>query len=141
MSELKVGDTFPEGVSFSYAPLTPENSEITACGIPQKFDASKGMCRPVPLTQLQDSHYGATEFKNKKVVLVSVPGAFTPTCQVSHVPSYIKNADALKAKGIDQVVFIAFNDAWVMSAWGKANNIKDDFIVSGMTCMTETVIS
>merc|ERR1712000_305880 len=110
MSELKVGDTFPEGVSFSYAPLTPENSEITACGIPQKFDASK-------------------EFKNKKVVLVSVPGAFTPTCQVSHVPSYIKNADALKAKGIDQVVFIAFNDAWVMSAWGKANNIKDDFII------------
>jgi alkyl hydroperoxide reductase 1 len=49
---------------------------------------------------------------------------------VSHVPSYIKNAEALKAKGVDQVVFIAFNDAWVMSAWAKANNIKDDFIVS-----------
>jgi alkyl hydroperoxide reductase 1 len=43
MPELKVGDTFPEGVSFSYAPLTPENSEITACGIRQEFNASQGM--------------------------------------------------------------------------------------------------
>lgn len=111
MAELKVGDTFPEGVSFSYAPLTPENSEITSCGIPQKYDAS-------------------AEFKKKKVVLVSVPGAFTPTCSVAHIPSFIENEKKLKAQGVDQVVVIAFNDAWVMSAWGKANGVKDDFIVS-----------
>jgi len=59
-----------------------------------------------------------------------VPGAFTPTCQEQHVVSYIKNKDQLKAKGVDQVVFIASNDHWVMSAWGKANGVKDDFIVS-----------
>lgn len=45
--------------------------------------------------------------------------------------SYIKNKDKLKAKGVDQVVFIASNDHWVMSAWGKANGVKDDYIVSG----------
>lgn len=71
-----------------------------------------------------------TEFKNKKVVLVAVPGAFTPTCQVAHIPSYTSNIDKLKAKGVDQIVVIASNDAFVMSAWGKANNVKDDFIVS-----------
>ena len=110
MSELKVGDTFPEGVAFQYIPYTPENGDISACGIPTKYDASK-------------------EFKEKKVALVSVPGAFTPTCHVSHLPSYLANIDKLKAKGIDQVVFLAYNDPFVMSAWGKANNVKDDFIV------------
>lgn len=69
------------------------------------------------------------EFKKKKVILVAVPGAFTPTCQVSHVPSYLDNADKLKSKGVDQVVFIASNDPFVMSAWGKANGVKDDFVV------------
>ncbi|KAI9904065.1 hypothetical protein N3K66_000594 [Trichothecium roseum] len=120
MSALKAGDSFPEGVAFSYAPLTPESSEITSCGVPQKFDAS-------------------ADFKNKKVVLVSVPGAFTPTCSADHIPSFIKNKDALKAKGVDQVVVIAYNDAWVMSAWGKANKIADDFIL--FACDTETKFS
>jgi alkyl hydroperoxide reductase 1 len=110
MSELKVGDSFPEDVAFQYIPYSPETSEVTSCGIPTKFNASQ-------------------EFKNKKVVLVSVPGAFTPTCQVAHIPSFILNKDKLKAKGIDQVVVIAYNDPFVMSAWGKANNIQDDFII------------
>jgi len=69
------------------------------------------------------------EFSSKKVVLVSVPGAFTPTCQEQHVVSYIQNLDKLKAKGIDQVVFIAYNDQWVMSAWGRANGVTTDDIV------------
>ena len=137
MTELKVGDSFPEGVAFSYAPITPESSEITSCGIPQKFDASEGKPPTSPVSfpnlhlvigRTRDSH--PAEFKKKKVVLVSVPGAFTPTCSVSHIPSYIQNADKLKAQGVDQIVVIAFNDAWVMSAWGKANGIKDEFIVS-----------
>lgn len=70
------------------------------------------------------------EFKNKKIVLVSVPGAFTPTCSVSHLPSYLSNKEKLKAQGVDQVIVIAFNDAWVQSAWGKANGVKDDYFVS-----------
>lgn len=73
---------------------------------------------------------GHVDFKGKKVVIVAVPGAFTPTCQASHLPSYINNKDKLKAQGIDQVIVIAFNDPWVMSAWGKANGVKDDYFVS-----------
>ncbi len=68
------------------------------------------------------------EFAGKKVVLFSVPGAFTPGCSAKHLPSYIQNLDVLKAKGVDIVAVIAFNDAFVMSAWGKANGIKDEIV-------------
>jgi peroxiredoxin len=70
------------------------------------------------------------EWANKKVVLVSVPGAFTPTCAENHLPGYIKNLSTLKQKGVDIVAVTAFNDAWVMSAWGKSYGIKNDDIVS-----------
>jgi alkyl hydroperoxide reductase 1 len=60
---------------------------------------------------------------------VAVPGAFTPTCQEQHITSYLAHLGDLKAKGVDNVIFIASNDAFVMSAWGKANGIKDDSIV------------
>ena len=53
----------------------------------------------------------AAEFKNKKIVLVAVPGAFTPTCQEKHVVTYTKHWNALKDKGVDHVVFISMNDA------------------------------
>lgn len=69
------------------------------------------------------------EFQNKKVVLVSVPGAFTPTCQADHISGYKAKFNDLKAKGVDQVVVIAYNDPFVMSAWGKANSIQDESIV------------
>ena len=59
-----------------------------------------------------------------------MPGAFTPTCQEQHVTSYLANLDKLKAAGVDRVIFIASNDHWVMAAWGKANGVKDDSIVS-----------
>ncbi len=62
-------------------------------------------------------------------MLFAVPGAFTPGCSAQHLPGYIKNLDTLKSKGVDVVAVIAFNDAWVMSAWGKANGIKGDEIV------------
>ncbi|KAI1851998.1 hypothetical protein JX265_008196 [Neoarthrinium moseri] len=110
MSALKAGSPFPEGVSFSYIAPTPETSSVTACGIPQKLDASK-------------------EFKNKKVVLVAVPGAFTPTCQANHLSAYIEKLDKLKAAGVDLIIFIAYNDPFVMAAWGKANGIVDDKII------------
>ena len=58
-------------------------------------------------------------FKGKKVVLFAVPGAFTPTCSAKHLPGFVQNVDAIKAKGVDTVACIAVNDAFVMAAWGK----------------------
>ncbi|MEJ8566668.1 peroxiredoxin [Elongatibacter sediminis] len=61
-------------------------------------------------------------FGGKKVVLFSVPGAFTPTCSAKHLPGYVEQADALLAKGVDTIACMAVNDAFVMNAWGKSAN-------------------
>jgi peroxiredoxin len=93
------------------------------------------LCLTVPRNQfpptvcLQLLTTSPTEFANKKVVLFSVPGAFTPGCSAKHLPGYIDNLPALKGKGVDIIAVIAYNDAFVMSAWGKANGIKGDDIV------------
>lgn len=63
-------------------------------------------------------------FKGKRVALFSVPGAYTPTCSAKHLPGFVEQADALKAKGIDQIACTAVNDAFVMGAWGKANGVE-----------------
>jgi peroxiredoxin len=60
-------------------------------------------------------------FNGKTVVLFGVPGAFTPTCHKSHLPSFVQNQDSLKAKGVDTVACLAVNDVFVMDAWSKAS--------------------
>lgn len=64
-------------------------------------------------------------FGGKKVVLFAVPGAFTPTCSVRHLPGFVEKAEAFKAKGIDTVACVAVNDVFVMDAWGKSQNAAD----------------
>jgi glutaredoxin/glutathione-dependent peroxiredoxin len=66
----------------------------------------------------------AAFFKGKRVALFSVPGAYTPTCSAKHLPGFVEHADALKAKGIDEIACTAVNDAFVMGAWGKANGVE-----------------
>ncbi|PNS14820.1 hypothetical protein CAC42_2049 [Sphaceloma murrayae] len=105
---LKAGDKFPEDVTFGWVPIT--DADPTQCGLPQEYPASKN-------------------WKGKKVVLVSVPGAFTPGCQANHLPPYIQKLSDLKSKGVDQVAVIGFNDSWVMNAWGKVNKVTGDDIL------------
>nr|WP_230979598.1 peroxiredoxin [Steroidobacter gossypii] len=89
---IKVGDKMPAGT------LT----QITAEG-PQKISAEEF-------------------FKGRKVVLFSVPGAFTPTCDAKHLPGFVERAGEIKGKGIDTIACMAVNDAFVMKAWGKSQN-------------------
>ena len=64
-------------------------------------------------------------FTDKRVVVFAVPGAFTPTCSQAHLPGYVALADKIKAKGVDSIICLSVNDAFVMDAWGKANNAED----------------
>jgi len=72
-------------------------------------------------------------FKGKKVVLFAVPGAFTPTCHKNHLPGFLKNADAIKAKGVDTIAVTGVNDVFVMDAWKKATGAegKIEFLADG----------
>jgi peroxiredoxin len=92
---IKVGDRLPTG---SFTTMTAEG--------------------PRPIT---------TEdvFKGRKVALFSVPGAFTPTCSAKHLPGFLAHADDLKAKGVDAIACMAVNDAYVMAAWAKDQNVGD----------------
>lgn len=64
-------------------------------------------------------------FAGKKVVMFAVPGAFTPGCSMTHLPGFIVNADKIKANGVDSIICVAVNDAFVMAAWGKAQNAEE----------------
>jgi peroxiredoxin len=64
-------------------------------------------------------------FSGKKVLLFAVPGAFTPGCSVTHLPGYVVNADNIKAKGVDTIACMSVNDAFVMGAWGQAQNAEE----------------
>ena len=69
-----------------------------------------------------DQVSSAEFFKGRKVALVSVPGAFTPTCSARHLPGFVDKASEIKAKGVDEIAFTSVNDPFVMGAWGKASN-------------------
>lgn len=86
----------------------------------------------MPEGQLQElkngemiTHNTRELFANKKVVMFAVPGAFTPTCSAAHLPGYVVSADELKAKGIDAIICLSVNDAFVMAAWGEAQNAEN----------------
>jgi peroxiredoxin len=96
---IKVGEKLPEG---SFMQMTKDG--------PQKITTE----------QL---------FGGKTVVLFSVPGAFTPTCDAKHLPGFVELADQIKAKGVDTVACTAVNDVFVMNAWGKHGGVGDKILM------------
>ena len=70
-------------------------------------------------------------FKNQKVVLLGMPGAFTKTCSAIHLPGYVKNYDTAKKKGISKIVCVAVNDPNVMKAWGENQEVGDKIFMIG----------
>ncbi|MBT3305824.1 MAG: redoxin family protein, partial [Alphaproteobacteria bacterium] len=68
-------------------------------------------------------------FSGKTVAIFGLPGAFTRTCSARHLPGFVDNADGLKARGIETIVCIAVNDAFVMAAWGTAQNVGDNVMM------------
>jgi peroxiredoxin len=93
---IKVGDTLPNGSLAEFIAV-----ETAGCTIgPNTFNVSDMV-------------------KGKKIAVFGLPGAFTPTCSAKHVPGYVANYDALKAKGVDEIWCVSVNDAFVMGAWAK----------------------
>ncbi|PSR73527.1 hypothetical protein PHLCEN_2v10639 [Hermanssonia centrifuga] len=107
MVNIKVGDTVPQG-KFATVPYSPELEDGLACGVPTKFSTDA--------------------WKGKKVVIFAVPGAFTPTCHSNHLPPYLQNYDAFKAKGVDVIAVLSANDAFVLSGWTRVQNVKDKLV-------------
>ncbi len=83
----------------------------------------------------------ASYFAGKKVVVFSVPGAFTPTCSAKHLPGFVTHADDLKKKGVDAIACLSVNDAFVMGAWGKDQGTdgKVDMLADGSATFTKAL--
>ena len=79
--------------------------------------------------------------KGRKVVLFSVPGAFTPTCSAKHLPGFVMHADDFRARGVAEIVCLAVNDPFVMNAWAKANNAEGrvSFLPDGNGTLTRAL--
>ena len=79
--------------------------------------------------------------KGKKIAIFGLPGAFTPTCSAKHVPSYLKNYDALRAKGVDEIWCFAVNDPFVMGAWSRDQKAggKIRFMADGSAAYTKSI--
>lgn len=79
-------------------------------------------------------------FAGKKVVLFALPGAYTPTCSKAHLPGYVVHRDAIVAKGVDTIACLSVNDAFVMGAWGEAQNAGDILMLAdGSGAFTEAI--
>ncbi len=78
-------------------------------------------------------------FKGKKVVLFAVPGAFTPTCSLNHLPGFLDNRDAILAKGVDQIAVVSVNDPFVMGAWAQSTGGEGKilFLADGSAAFTK----
>ncbi|EIW75490.1 thioredoxin-dependent peroxidase [Coniophora puteana RWD-64-598 SS2] len=105
--KVSVGDEIPQG-TFKYVPYTPELDDHAICGVPTTLSTDA--------------------WKGKKVVLFAVPGAFTPTCHINHLPPYLEKHDEFKAKGVDVIAVVAANDAFVMSGWARVEGLKDKIL-------------
>jgi len=68
-------------------------------------------------------------FYNNKILMFAVPGAFTPGCSMTHLPGYVANADKIKEMGVDGIICVSVNDAFVMHAWGEAQNANDSIVM------------
>jgi peroxiredoxin len=113
----------PSGWSLSLQIRRPEKKE-SLMAIKQGDKMPAGKFRT--MTASGPAEVTADElFSGKKVVLFSVPGAFTPTCSNQHLPSYLKNYDKIRAQGIDTIACMAVNDAFVMDAWGKDRGVGE----------------
>ena len=71
---------------------------------------------------------------DKKVIIIGVPGAFTPTCNLEHLPGFVKNIDNFKKKNIDEVIFMSANDPFVMNEWGKKSGTKEILFIGDPFC-------
>ncbi|EOR02858.1 Putative peroxiredoxin [Wallemia ichthyophaga EXF-994] len=96
--------------SFNYIPHSKDSESIQACGIPISLNAHE-------------------EWKGKRVVVISVPGAFTPTCHANHLPPFVAKASEIHDKGADVIAFLSSNDPFVLSAWAKSAGVKDNSII------------
>lgn len=115
---IKVGDRLPPGKLYEY-----NETEGPGCPVgPREVDIQE-------LT------------RGKKVVIFGLPGAFTPTCSAKHVPSYVQNLDSLKRKGIDDIICISVNDAFVMGAWARDQKAsgKIRFLGDGSAAYTKAL--
>lgn len=98
---IKTGDQLPDVTLYQY------NNDAGACAIGPKAFSIRERC------------------KHKKVLIFALPGAFTPTCSERHVPGYVAAAPALCAAGIDEILCVSVNDAFVMNAWGNSMQVGD----------------
>jgi peroxiredoxin len=116
---IKAGDKLPDGKLME----SVEFDSTTHCAMPPKEVAV------------------ADAVKGKKIAIFGLPGAYTPTCSAKHVPSYLQNIDALKAKGVSEVWCVATNDAFVMAHWGKDQKAmgKIRFLADGSGVWTKAL--
>jgi glutaredoxin/glutathione-dependent peroxiredoxin len=102
--------------------------------IPDGTLTAMGPDGPAPLTT-------GEIFAGQEVVLFAVPGAFTPTCSAKHLPGFVQNADAIKARGVDTIACLSVNDAFVMGAWAKDQNVADKVLMlaDGAAALTKSM--